>query len=104
MAVMPPEAGMEAAPRSLGVRTVPAGRVLVAITTDTRLADDWNTAPAMAAQTRTRAIPRPTCQGRRWVVPADSRSPPRVSVMGGDEKADRVGAVTVVMGAPVLSC
>ena len=62
----------------------------MAITTDTRLADDWNTAPAMAAHTRTRAMPRPTCQGRRWVVPADSRSPRRWSRWRA--KADRVGA------------
>ena len=32
----------------------------------TRLAEDWKTAPATAAHTRTRATPRPICQGRRW--------------------------------------
>ena len=99
-----PRGGDGRRPEIAGVRTVPAGRFFVATTTDTRLAEDWNTAPATAAQTSTRAIPRPICQGRRWWVPADSRSPPRVSTMGGDAKVGRVGAVDVAMGAPVLSC
>ena len=66
MAVMSPEAGIDATARSLVVSTVPAGRLLAATRIDTFLADDWNTAPATAAQTSTRATPRPICHGRRW--------------------------------------
>ena len=56
---------MVAVPRSAGVKTVPAAKVLVATTTFTRLAEDWNSAPATAAHTSTRAMPRPICHGRR---------------------------------------
>ena len=63
---MSPEAGMLAVARSLGVSTVPAGRLLAATTIGTRLAEDSNSDPATAAHTRTRAMPRPICQGRRW--------------------------------------
>ena len=93
---------MVAVPRSAGVRTVPAAKLLAATTMVTRLAEDWKSAPATAAHTRTRAIPRPICQGRRWWVPVTRRSPFRLSFSGGDTKAGRVGAVVVTIGSPVL--
>ena len=104
MAVMSPEAGIVAVPRSAGVRTVPAAKLLAATTMLTRLDEDWNSAPATAAHTRTRAMPRPICQGRRWWVPLTRRSPLRCSTSGGDTKAGRAGVVVVTIGSPFLSC
>ena len=103
MAVMSPEAGIDAVARSPAVRTVPAGRLLAATRMVTFLADDWKTAPATAAHTSTRATPSPICHGRRWWVVDEIRSPPdRLSPVGGGVvKVERVGAVVTAMETPV---
>ena len=102
MAVMSPEAGIDAGGEVAGGEDG-AGRQALGRHDDGHLlADDWNSAPATAAHTSTRATPRPICQGRRWWVGGRDRSPPAGSrPSGGDAKAGRVGAVVMAMETPV---
>ena len=68
MAVMWLEVGIDAVPRSPGVRTAPAGRLLAATTTEVRWAEDWKSAPATAARHEDQRHPETDLPGTALVA------------------------------------